>query len=121
MLRAITKLPEIRDRSVRQIVGNAVCQMILLRIIAQIGERQHDNRQTPICNALRRRKDAGNSIRVAPCHRCNKLIAAPDDRADASTLSSALIEDTAKRRDLDCQIAFFDDRVRPDGGNDVVL
>jgi len=37
--------PDARDIG-RQVIGNAVGEVFLLRVVAEIGEREHDNRKT---------------------------------------------------------------------------
>src|ERR1700730_11084677 len=56
-----------------------------------------------------------------PRYRCDEAIAAARGRLDAASLRSPLIENAAKRRDLDREVAVLDHHSRPDGGDDLAL
>src|SRR5206468_11066478 len=57
-------------------------------------------------------------IRRASRHGCDKATAAPRDRLDQAW--SAIVEGTAKRRNLHCDVGALD-HPRPDGVQDLVL
>jgi len=50
-----------------------------------------------------------------------KAVAASGHRLDAAASCSPLVENPAKRRDMNRQIVVFDHRFRPDGVHDLVL
>src|ERR1700737_4875610 len=56
-----------------------------------------------------------------PRYRCDEAIAAAGDRLDAASLRSPLIENAAKRQDLDREVAVLDHHSRPDSGDNLAL
>jgi hypothetical protein len=76
----------------RDIVGDAVGEILLLGVIAENGERQHDNRQA------RKRRETG-SVRRAARHLWDKAIAASRHRLDAAAFGSLMVQNPAKGGD----------------------
>src|SRR6516225_1222665 len=106
----------------RQIVGDAIREVFLVWIVAEIGKGQHNDREV-----RRPHTDLGNRcrtqtrIRPAPTHLRNKTVTAPGDSLNAAGTRSPMIENTAERRDLDAQVIILHYSVRPDGSYDFVL
>src|SRR6516165_3114026 len=107
----------------RQIVGEAVRKVLLVRIVAQVGKGQHDDRQ----GRRGMGADHGNPCRAdstiprLPRHYRGKTVTAPGDSLDTTAARPTLIEDAAKRCDLDGQIIVLDHGPRPDRSHDLVL
>ena len=113
----------------RQILGDAVGEILLLAVVAQITKGQHHDRQAwqsgevgRNANAWRMRlPSAGRRGRgFDPCDWRDKAVAAPRNRLDAAALRSPIIEDAAQCCDLDVEVAVFDRRSRPNGLDDLV-
>ena len=56
-----------------------------------------------------------------PRHYCGKTVTAPGNSLDTTAVRPSLIEDAAKRCDLDGQIIVLDHGPRPDCSHDLVL
>ena len=57
----------------------------------------------------------------ASCYRRDEAVAAPDDRLDATLARLLFVEDRAKRRDLNEEVALLDRHPGPDGRHDLFL
>src|SRR5262249_9173518 len=105
-----------------QVVGEAVCKVLLVRIVAQVSKRQHNDRQGRGTGA-----DDGNPCRAnttiprVPGYYRGKTATAAGDSLDTTAVGPTLIEDAAKRCDLNGQVVILDDGFRPDGSHDLVL
>ena len=82
-----------------EILGEAIDKIgLLLWIVADIGERQHDDRQSgrralaAVGNCLNGRM----RIDLVPLYRCDKAVAAPGNRLDAAPLCAVPIEHAAQ-------------------------
>jgi hypothetical protein len=100
----------------RQIIDETVCKIPLLRIVTEIGERQHNDR-----HARHLGRPTGSSGAVGSSHRRYKPIASRRNGLDAASFCSPLIEYAAKRRDLDGQIGVLDHGPPPNGGHDLLF
>jgi hypothetical protein len=104
----------------RQVFGDAVGEVLLFAVVAQIDEGQDDNRQ-PRCNSRGGRRnlrlDRTLAAAGAPASLASELIAAPRNRADQVCVPQGY----AECPDLSAQIALFDDPARPDPADQFVL
>jgi hypothetical protein len=123
-LRAMTKSHLIRESAVDDLLDHAVGEVLLLGVAAHVLEWHHRQRwliRQRRHAALRKCGGIGARLCLDPCHRRGKAITAPRDRPDATPLRSAVIEDTAKRRDLHGQVAVLDHGSRPHRSHYLVL
>jgi len=72
---------------------------------------------------LRRRnhRRRRSPCRLLKAHRGNKIIAAPGNRDDVAAATLAIAEGAAQGANLDLEIRFVDEGLRPDPGNQLVL
>src|ERR1044071_1102108 len=100
-----------------QILGNAVGEILLVGIAAQIGERQNHNRES----LRRRRRAVSGHLRIASSDLPDEAIATAGHGLDAASRCGFLVQGAAQGRYLDRQIAFFDGHSRPDLGDNLIL
>ena len=85
-------------------------------IFAEIGEGQHDDRQTR--GGARRTCDrCGGGLGAG--YRHDKPVTAGGDRLNVAAVGPSLVEDPAECGDLDRQIGIFDHRAPPDRRHDL--
>lgn len=106
-----------------QVVRNAVCEIILLRVVRKVCEAQHDDRQPRQRTHAVWRNCCGTGARLCIDPRCSRdeAIASAGHRLNVVSLRSALIEDAAERRDLNREVAVLDHGLGPDRGDDLLL
>src|SRR6516162_11235767 len=103
-----------------QVLGDAVCKILLFAVVAQIDEGQDHDRQSwrngrsGIRNLLLHWSLVAHT---AGAHLGSELISSTSDRAD----KAAVLEGYAKRPNLGAQIALFDDAARPNAADQLVF
>jgi hypothetical protein len=98
VLREIRKIPRAATESVIRSTVIPVGKILLLPVLTQIGEWQHDDRQPRprLRAALRNTLDGGVRVGVRLHHRCGKAVPVSGDGPDAAALLCVVIENVAR-------------------------
>src|SRR6516162_2776204 len=99
-----------------ELLGDAVAEVVLLRITAQARKRQHGNRLSGWVCRLRRWCSERRSGRLLAylAHRRNELVATARHGDDEALSATAVAERTAERGHNLVEVVLLDNHIRPD-------